>query len=63
MKKLTKAQKRNWCKRIVSCYTAGYFTLLKQFRANLTKKESTSIEAMINIGNSLIRNWSSKKEE
>lgn len=59
----TVSQKRNWAKRVISCYTAGYRTILNHYRDSLTNRELANIEAMIVTGTILLDNWTKKREE
>lgn len=60
---LSLAQKRNWSKRLVKCYTAGYQSIIKKYKDSLTSQEITSIEAMVTTGTLLLSAWLPKKED
>lgn len=61
--KLSLAQKRNWVKRLISCYTAGYRVVLKHYHECLTSRELANIEAMTTTGTLLLDNWTPRKED
>lgn len=61
--KLSLAQKRNWVKRLISCYTAGYLVVLNHYRECLTSRELANIEAMTTTGTLLLDNWTPRKED
>lgn len=59
----TVSQKRNWAKRVISCYTAGYRTILNHYQDSLTHRELANIEAMIVTGTILLDNWTGRKDD
>lgn len=59
----TIAQKRNWVKRLISCYTAGYKTVINHYSSSITSRERANIESMMITGMLLLENWTSKKED
>lgn len=61
--KQTISQKRNWVRRMILCYTAGYKTVLNHYKDSLSYRELANIEAMIVTGTILIDNWSKSKED
>jgi hypothetical protein len=59
----TIAQKRNWVKRLISCYTAGYRTVIHHYADSISSRERANIESMMITGSLLLDNWTAKKKE
>lgn len=59
----TIAQKRNWVKRVISCYTAGYRTVIHHYADCISSRERANIESMMITGALMLDNWTAKRED